>query len=514
MQLQTLLKNIVECSLDENREIKGLSLNSKDLKPQMAFLAIKGQQTDGRLFIQDAIRKNAAVVFAQAEGLEQFVDMSKVNQSPIPIISVPELQKKIGLIAKQFYQSDSSIPMPITVGITGTNGKSTCCFLMVQALHRLKSVGGLIGTLGYGLFSNTAGTLTTNSQKNTTPDAVTVHRNLAELAQDGAKVIAMEVSSHGLDQNRVQGVDFTSAIFTNLSQDHLDYHVNMDAYLKAKCKLFQLNNLQRVIINEDDPVREKILKSVRKNVSIYLYSLSAPKHSRRHYPIDAQFVYAKNYELTHNGIHAEIVTPWGTGELRSTLLGVFNLSNLLAVLTELCAQGFSLNKVLTALSGAQGAPGRMQRMRRGDQPEVIIDYAHTPDALAKALLAAKQHCKRRLWCVFGCGGDRDPEKRKLMGQVAAQYADKIIITNDNPRYENPQKIIEDIMSGVHIEKHKKVLIETDRKSAIYQALTRALAVDTILIAGKGHEDIQDFGRQKIAFNDKKCVEEIFAKGSL
>jgi len=509
-----LLKDIVEYSLDENREIRGLSLNSKELKPKMAFLAIQGQQTDGRLFIQDAIKKHATVVLVQAEGLEQFVDMSKVSQSPIPIIPVPALQKKIGLLAKQFYQSDISSPAPTIVGITGTNGKSTCCFLMVQALHRLKTLSGLMGTLGYGLFSNAGSAPTINSQKNTTPDAVTIHRNLAELAQGGAQVITMEVSSHGLDQNRVQGVEFASAIFTNLSQDHLDYHANMDAYLKAKCKLFQSPDLQRIIINEDDEAREKILKAARKDVSVYLYSLSAPKYSRRHYPIETQFVYAKNYELTQNGIYAEVVTPWGTGELRSPLLGAFNLSNLLAVLTELCAQGFALNKVLTALSGAQGAPGRMQRMRRGDQPEVIIDYAHTPDALAKALLAAKQHCKRRLWCVFGCGGNRDPEKRQLMGQVAAQYADKVIITSDNPRYERPQKIIDDIMSGVEIEKHQKILIEADRKSAIYQALTRALAVDTILIAGKGHEDIQDFGQKKIAFNDKKCVEEIFAKGFL
>ena len=393
MQLQTLLKDIVQYTFDDNREIKGLSINRRDLKPQMAFLAIKGHQTDGRLFIKDAIKKKTAVILAEAQGLEQFLD---INNAPVPIIPIPDLHKKIGLIAKQFYQSD--IATPITVGITGTNGKSTCCFLMIQALHRLKRLGGLIGTLGYGL-----GVQAVKSQENTTPDAVTLHRNLSELARDGAEVVAMEVSSHGLDQDRVQGVDFTSAIFTNLSQDHLDYHSNMDAYLKAKCKLFKMPGLQRVIINEDDPTREKIVNQVHKDVSIFLYSLSAPKHSRRHYPVNTQFIYAKKYELTHNGIYAEIVTPWGEGELRSTLLGDFNLSNLLAVLTELCAQGFSLNKVLTALASAQGAPGRMQRMRRGDLPEVIIDYAHTPDALAKALATAKQHCKRRLCALLLCG---------------------------------------------------------------------------------------------------------------
>lgn len=505
MQLEALLRNFASYPVDKDVPINGLTLNTRLLKPQDAFIAIKGLNTDGRSFIPDAIKKRASVVLAEANGLEAFLENIVCD---VPIVPIPDLHEKLGLLAGQFYQTLAA-QQPIKVGITGTNGKSTCCFLISQGLQRLGVKAGVIGTLGFGLAERPLQKL-----ENTTPDAVTLHKNIAELKEQGADVVALEVSSHGLSQNRVQGVGFESAIFTSLSQDHLDYHKTMARYLAAKCKIFANDSLKRVIINDDIEQRDQILSHVKEAVPVYLYSLSLPKRSRRHYPINSQFIYAKNYELTTNGIYADIVSPFGEGELRSNLLGDFNLSNLMAVMTELCLEGHSFPNVLKALSGAQGAPGRMQRIKRGDMPEVIIDYAHTPDALAKALKAAKQHCKRRLWCVFGCGGERDQDKRKPMGEAAVQFADKVILTNDNPRREKPEKIISDIIAGITAEHQNKVMIETDRKKAIYQAVTHALAVDTILIAGKGHEDYQDFGHKKIAFNDMQCVEDIFTKGVL
>ncbi|MGE4350280.1 MAG: UDP-N-acetylmuramoyl-L-alanyl-D-glutamate--2,6-diaminopimelate ligase [Candidatus Berkiella sp.] len=505
MQLKLLLESIGERvnSLDcDDYDIKGLTLNSSAIKPAFAFLAIKGHAQDGRAFIKDAIQNKASVILAEAQGLKQF--LSDI-QTSIPIIPIDRLLDKVGLLAHSFYQAEDQAST--TVGVTGTNGKTTCCFLITQTLQKLNCKSALMGTLGYGM----AGKIL-QTQNLTTPDAVTLHQNYAALLEEGAKVIAMEVSSHGLDQNRLNGLKIDSGIFTNLTQDHLDYHKDMNTYLKAKQKLFERPELKRAIINLDSPYFDKVLAKINPKLPIFIYSLNQPKLLRRSYPVSTSFIYAKHYSFHNNGIVAEVVTPWGDGELRSPLMGDFNLSNLLAVLTEVCAQGYPLKEVLNALSGAQGAPGRMQRLGRGDLPEVIVDYAHTPDALEKALTAARQHCKRRLWCVFGCGGGRDKEKRHLMGEIASKLADKIIVTNDNPRMEPPRQIITDIMAGIPVDEHKKILIEEDRKAAISYAISHALSVDTIVIAGKGHESYQDLGKERLPFNDVECVEEIFAQG--
>lgn len=503
MQLKQLLEFIKEPSVNFDCEIKGLALNSQQIKPFFAFLAVKGHAQDGREFMTNAVKNRASVIFAEARGLQKYLSDFKCL---VPVIPIENLSSKIGLIASYFHQTEQAAP--ITVGITGTNGKTTCSFLMTQALNRLNCKSGLIGTLGFGM----AGQLLEN-QSITTPDAITMHRNYAVLVQEQAKVIAIETSSHGLDQDRLSGLKITSAIFTNLTQDHLDYHGHMDHYLNAKCKLFQRAEIERAIINLDSPYFDKILDRVNLQVPTYLYSLQVPYIKPQDYPDKKiAFVYAKEYTMHKNGIEAYVVTPWGEGILRSPLMGGFNLSNLLAVITELCAQGHPLKEVLSALYAAIGAPGRMQRLGRSHLPEVIVDYAHTPDALEKALLAARQHCKRRLWCVFGCGGGRDKEKRKLMGSIASKWADKVVITNDNPRLEPPLNIINDIMQGIESTERTKISIEEDRKKAIEYAIAHALSVDTILIAGKGHEDYQELGQERIPFNDLACVEAIFSEG--
>jgi UDP-N-acetylmuramoyl-L-alanyl-D-glutamate--2,6-diaminopimelate ligase len=322
---------------------------------------------------------------------------------------------------------------------------------------------------------------------------LTLQKYLHQLKAKGAQTIAMEVSSHGLSQNRANSVHFESAIFTNLTQDHLDYHLTMQAYGQAKQKLFQFPELRQAIINADCPYGQTIADSVPKRVPVILYSAKEQ---------------VRELTLDRNGICAHIKTGWGNGTLRSPLLGEFNVSNLLAVLTQLCARDIPFAQALEALALAQAAPGRMQAIKAAHSPQVIIDYAHTPDALEKALIGARAHAMGRVWCVFGCGGDRDKSKRAAMGAAAMAYADHIIITNDNPRTEDPQQIIQHILDGVNIAQQAKVIVEPDRAKAIELAVTTADVNDTVLVAGKGHEDYQIIGEQKFPFSDQQTVNTI------
>jgi UDP-N-acetylmuramoyl-L-alanyl-D-glutamate--2,6-diaminopimelate ligase len=323
----------------------------------------------------------------------------------------------------------------------------------------------------------------------------------------------MEVSSHGLEQKRVDGVDFVSAHFTNLTQDHLDYHHTMEAYGVAKQKLFRFASLKRAIINADDPYAEKICLATKRDIPVVMYTLAQKSASMLMNRSSLEYVFAKEVELTHKGIKATLHTPWGQGQLRSNLIGEFNLYNLLGVLAELCLQGVSLEEALHTLYYLLPAPGRMQRFGTANTPLVIVDYAHTPDALENALQAAKLQCSRRLWCVFGCGGERDKDKRAKMGNVAQHYADRIVLTNDNPRHEEPLKIVDDILQGIQVEHTDKVMIELERGKAIQFAIENALALDTILIAGKGHESTQQIGDKFFPFNDAEFVKNLLNKDS-
>lgn len=507
MQLNNILSHLEEQALESNIEINQISFNSRQVKPGCLFIALPGTQQDGRNFIQQALEQGASAVLAEKKDLHSFLQAihQPDTQPYCPIIGIAKLNTKLGDIAKLFYATEQTNCH--LVGFTGTNGKTTCSFLLAQALTRLHCSSAVMGTMGYGRVSEPL-----KKQTLTTPDVLTIHRQIKELCDQAIHVCALEASSHGLAQGRLDGLTFQSAVFTNLTQDHLDYHDDMSTYLKAKLRLFQWPTLKRAIINYDTEYFSKVVSTVASDCQVYVYALQKPDLRRHHYPVNTQFIYCKKYQCKHSGLYAVVETPWGEGELRSNLLGDFNLSNLLAVLTEICALGYSLDKALLALSHAQGAPGRMQRIGRGDLPEVIIDYAHTPDALEKALQASRQHCKRRLWCVFGCGGGRDKQKRQQMGAIAAQYADKVIITNDNPRLEPPQQIIHDIMQGIALSDSKKVVVEPDRKQAIQYAIAHALAVDTILVAGKGHERDQDLGSHKVAFSDMECVQTIFSQG--
>ncbi len=500
MKLTELLQDWVKCE-NHDISISGLALNTKQIQAGDLFIAIKGQHFDGRAYLQEAIRQGAKAILCEADGLQAFV--SNKAQS-IPIIPVPQLEQLLGKLAKRFY-SDPSLSLEV-MGVTGTNGKTTTSYLLAQALTRLRKPCAVLGTLGYGLLPH----LTEFGL--TTPDAISLQKYLHELQQAGTKAVAMEVSSHGLMQNRVNAVEIKSALFTNLTQDHLDYHGTMDAYSKAKQKLFQLPSIERAIVNADSPYAEKMLRALNRQIPAVSYtlqtSLPASPYFKNTLPICVQ-----SFTQNHKGMRMELDTPWGKGMLRSSLVGEFNASNLLGVLGELCLQGFTLEESLVALSFAMSPPGRMQRLGGIRTPQVIIDYAHTPDALEKALKAARAQCERRLWCVFGCGGDRDKDKRAKMGQVAAQYADRVVITSDNPRTEDPLAIMEDIWQGLTSTQRENAIQEMDRKSAIEYAIKHALAVDTILIAGKGHENYQIIGHETIPFSDAMCASEMLGEES-
>ena len=349
----------------------------------------------------------------------------------------------------------------------------------------------MIGTLGNGLYGDI------KPGTHTTPLAIPLHGLIDELHDAGATRLVMEVSSHGLEQNRVGGVQFDLALFTNLSRDHLDYHGDMESYANAKRQLFQIEGLQYAVINADDAFGQTLLKEIPDAVSVVAYSLSGKALQ------GVSTVCATQVTLDKNGITMQVDTPWGSGELCSSLLGRFNAENLLATLACLLVMGLKLDDVLERLAQIRTVPGRMERIEGKKGPTVIVDYAHTPDALEHVLKAAREHCEGKLWCVFGCGGDRDQGKRSLMGEVAAMLSDNVIVTDDNPRHEDPKKIVNGILSGM--DKREHVSVEHDRAMAIRSAIEKADKNDLVLIAGKGHEDYQLIRDEKKPFSDRDYV---------
>jgi UDP-N-acetylmuramoyl-L-alanyl-D-glutamate--2,6-diaminopimelate ligase len=314
-----------------------------------------------------------------------------------------------------------------------------------------------------------------------------MQRILAELASKGAKQVALEVSSHSLVQRRVAGLKINTAVFTNLSRDHLDYHGDINAYAAAKSRLFAMQGLEHAVINSDDSVGRVILANLDQSIRAYSFSLENS---------DAD-IYCSTIGLSPEGLRASVVTPWGRGEISSPLLGKFNLANLLAVIGAAGAQGYELADILRCIPSLRAVPGRMELVDASAQPAVVVDYAHTPDALEKALQALRVHCQGNLWAVFGCGGDRDTGKRAEMGEIAQRCADKVVVTSDNPRTESPQQIIDHILQGTG----REVIVELDRRAAIRQAIFAADKNDVILIAGKGHENYQILGAQRLPFSD-------------
>lgn len=492
----TLAKLLPALSLASAADIalSGLVLDSRKVQPGNLFIALTGAQADGRSFIASAIECGAAAVLVEAD--KDWQGMSWLGS--VPVIAVENLAQSLSGIAARFYGNPSA-QLHMT-GITGTNGKTTCSLLLGQLYAVVEARAAVMGTVGCGVLDAAAVAPLTQqidalqTTGLTTPDPIAVQRLLAQLHEQGASTVAMEVSSHSLVQGRVAAVQFECAIFTNLTQDHLDYHGDLASYGKAKQQLLLMPGLRFAVINADDSWAKSLLSQVPVSVEAVSYSISATSAN----------VYAKNLQLCADGISAEIVTPWGAGTLHSKLLGKFNASNLLAVVAAACVQGLSFDAVLNALPLLQPAPGRMQAVSlesSGQDIGVIVDYAHTPDALENTLAALREHQPGRVWTVFGCGGNRDKSKRPLMGRIAERLSDYVIVTNDNPRAEDPAVIAAEILRGMH--NSHGCLVIADRAQAIDLAVQQAKPGDVILIAGKGHEDYQIFAAQTLPFSDVK-----------
>jgi len=459
-----------------------MTADSRQVKTGSVFLAYKGESADGRHYIEQAIKNGASAVLWEQSGFNWDANWQVANQA------VDHLKQKVGEMASEFYgQPSQQLWM---IGVTGTNGKTTCTHWLAQAFAALKRQSAVIGTLGNGLLSHGL-----SETKNTTPDSILLHEMLAGFLKQKAEVVAMEVSSHGLDQGRVNGVAFDIAVFTNLTRDHLDYHGDMQAYGDAKKKLFAWDGLKVAVLNVDDDFGAGVAAELKaKNKRVMTYGIEST---------DADVV-AQSIILSEDGMTLKVRTPQGDAVVHANVVGQFNAYNLLAVLTTLLASEVDLQNAVKALAVLKPVAGRMQQYGGGETPLVVVDYAHTPDALEQVLKSLRAQTKGQLICVFGCGGDRDSGKRPLMGKVSSDLADQVIVTSDNPRSESPEVIIQAVMQGV---KQNAISIE-NRADAIGYAIKNARAGDVILLAGKGHENYQEIAGVKYPFSDVEIAQQM------
>ena len=474
-------------------QIDDVTSSSREARRGTAFLAYRGATRDGRDFIVDAITRGVSAVIYDPENFIWNGDWK------IPCMAVPNLKTHASQIAGQIYGRPSDALW--MTGVTGTNGKTSVAQWIAQGLERAGKKSAVLGTIGNGMVGHLV------SSETTTPDAVALQRYLRDYVRQGAVACTMEVSSHGLDQGRVADIKYDVAVYTNLTRDHLDYHGTMDAYGEAKAKLFAMRGLKHAIINADDAFGQHLIQRLSAGGSS---SLNLIRTSTRQNGHQAELV-AEQLSVSAAGLAFEIGGKFGRASVESDILGAFNVSNLLLVIAALLVSGVSLEEAAAIACKLPPVPGRMQTVRSSDRskPLVVVDYAHTPDALEKALstLAAIVPENGRLISVFGCGGDRDRGKRPQMGGISARYADLSIVTSDNPRSENPHSIIADIEAGMKGAPFKSI---SDRHQAIYEALNEAKTGDIVVIAGKGHEDYQIVGATRQHFSDVEVAQEALA----
>lgn len=460
------------------REILDITTESINVTRGGLFLACRGRAHHGLEFVDQALAAQPSAIAWEADATVQ------VPALPAGVcgVAVPDLGQRLGTIANRFFAAPS-MAMAVT-GITGTNGKTTTAWLVTQALGKLGATAGYMGTLGHGLAARL------RSGTCTTPGCITLHRQLRELADAGARHVVMEVSSHALDQQRVDGVHFSTVAFSNLGRDHLDYHPDVEHYAAAKARLFRAG-ARTAVINLDDAFGRDLAASLPAETACLGVSLAGNPAAR---------LRARLLQCDSDGLVLEFSGEHGTARLESSLWGHFNAENLLLAAGILLAEGQSLARAAAALAECTAPPGRMQRVSgAAGQPTVLVDFAHTADALRKVLEAARAHCRGQLWCVFGCGGNRDSGKRAPMGRAAAELADHVIVTDDNPRDEDSRQIIADILAG--IGSRETVQVMPDRAAAIQRAIYSAAPDDVVLIAGKGHEQTQIVAGVSRAFSD-------------
>ncbi|WP_028080041.1 UDP-N-acetylmuramoyl-L-alanyl-D-glutamate--2,6-diaminopimelate ligase [Solimonas soli] len=472
-------------------DVTGVEIDSRRIGAGDLFLACKGTGgTHGLAHLEQALRRGAAAVaWEPASGFGE-------PDIGIPQIAVPDLARRAGEIAARFHGRPSE--HLYCVGVTGTDGKTSTAYLIAQALDALRHPCAYIGTIGIGR----VGQLDKNTH--TTPDPVTLQQWLARLRGEGVRACAMEVSSHALDQGRVAGVHFRTAVLTNITRDHLDYHGTVERYAAAKRRLFEREELASAVLNRDDAHGAAWADALEPRLQVIRYGIegAAPRGA---------YLIARDLQLSVAGLAFTIDSHLGRASLKSGLLGRFNVHNLLAALGALLAHELPLADAVAALAQAHTVPGRIEGFRGPRaRPLVVVDYAHTPEALRQVLAAARAHTPGRLHVVFGCGGDRDRGKRPLMGAAATELADRVIVTDDNPRSESPQAIVAEILAGIGLTAKpvEAPRVIHDRAAAIRAAVAEAAADDVVVVAGKGHEDYQIYGSEVRAFSDRAFVADL------
>lgn len=480
MNLQYLLSPWIDVDL-QSIDILHIENDSRKVVPGTLFFAYPGYLVDGRNYISSAIEQGAVAVVYESTGFALPID------EVVPCIGIDGLKDKLAAIAARFYANPSNRLK--VIGITGTNGKTTVAYQLAAAYSALDEKSAYIGTIGQGLIGNL------KTLANTTPDGMCLQKLFATYLKQRVTTVCMEVSSHALCEGRVNNIDFVEAIYTNLSREHLDYHKTMLQYAAAKAQLFTNTNLQRAVINIDDQYANIMLAACPEVCEVFTYGFSE----------EADFqAYAAEFNLS--GCRFKVKSRYANTDLACKGIGSFNIYNSLAIFVSLVVSGYAVSQVVKVIGNLDSVSGRMELVAK--RPYVFIDYSHTPDALENALqslvnLQINSDSKGKVWVVFGCGGDRDPGKRALMGKVASRLADNVIVTSDNPRTEDPLQIINDIMQGIDTTKNCQQVI--DREEAIISALRLAQTEDSILIAGKGHEDYQIIKDKKIHFSDKEVV---------
>ncbi len=468
-------------------EVSGLAIDSRYVQPGYAFIAMEGQFNHGLAYAEAAIERGASVILCDAD-YDQYCQQILARLVTRAIcVPVKNLRRKMGDIAARIYQHNQAV-MPI-IGVTGTNGKTSVTHFIAQAMSSATQTSAVIGTLGNGAINNLS------ESTHTTPDVVSVHQMLSDYEQRGMNSVAMEVSSHGLDQERVAGLCFDVAVLTNISRDHLDYHGDMESYRQAKRKLFVNEKAKSLVLNADDEFGMQLYAEFSGERTSWLYSVKKERVKG-----SENYAYAENVVLESSGISFMLHTSQGSSLVSLGLLGEFNVHNVLACTCVLLQTGMNFNHVVKRLENISTVRGRMELIKYAESPAIVIDYAHTPDALEQALKSVRKHHDGRLICVFGCGGERDSGKRPMMAEVAESLADLVILTNDNPRGEDPDHILDEIKKG--IKNPVNLIVEKNRGKAICQAIEMATRDDMVLIAGKGHETYQIVGNETIYFSDQ------------
>jgi UDP-N-acetylmuramoyl-L-alanyl-D-glutamate--2,6-diaminopimelate ligase len=478
--LSTLLQGIAPVPSVFDVTIHGLKTDSRDVRAGDAFVALGGARTPADHYIEQAIGAGATVILLESTQPDECYEHEGVL-----IVPVTMLRAHLGKIADRFFEHPSQRLR--LIGVTGTNGKTSVSHYIATLLQETGTPCGVIGTLGYGM----PGALQEGAH--TTPDVVQVNRVLSKIIAQGGRAAAMEVSSHALEQGRVDNLTMTGAVFTNLTRDHLDYHGSMEAYGAAKARLFHREELHFAVINFDDPFGRQLYEQLDGKCDRVRYSLHEAQTE----------LWLTEFAPSIDGFSASVDGLWGRFDVSARVLGSFNVSNILAAMAAVLSLGVPVERVQQAVERLSPPPGRLEPFAGSNDVRVVVDYAHTPDALNSALAALRPHVGGRLFCVFGCGGDRDTGKRPEMAREAEKGADVVIVTDDNPRSEDPNAITSDIVAG--FDHPEQVAVVHDRAEAIRQAIHSAVAGDIVLIAGKGHEAWQEVAGQRFPFSDAEQV---------